>query len=177
MNCLQKCRWTVFNFVGELSSKSASVNCLVGELSGFPFWDFRSVAGCCHIKMVTGKTIFTNTVGFSITLTLKKRRNMSDSFGWTQNNINLFLHQTLNMSMSEVSVIELRNCGFCEIRTSKLGQQMSKMSCTSHLYLNLIWILYWWNDKMTISYRGGALTGGGGVGGGGGGNKSLGQPL
>ena len=33
MNCLQKCQWTVFNSVGELSSKTVSVNCLVGELS------------------------------------------------------------------------------------------------------------------------------------------------
>ena len=29
MNCLQKCRWTVFKSVGELSSKTVSVNCLV----------------------------------------------------------------------------------------------------------------------------------------------------
>ena len=43
MNCLQICRWTVFNSVGELSSisvgelssKCVSVNCLVGELSRF----------------------------------------------------------------------------------------------------------------------------------------------
>ena len=30
VNCLQNCRWTVFSFVGELSPKSVSVNCLVG---------------------------------------------------------------------------------------------------------------------------------------------------
>ena len=35
MNCLQFCRWTVFNSVGELSSKCVSVNCLVDELSRF----------------------------------------------------------------------------------------------------------------------------------------------
>ena len=35
MNCLQFCRWTVFNSVGELSSKCVSVNCPVGELSRF----------------------------------------------------------------------------------------------------------------------------------------------
>ena len=33
MNCLQKCWWTVFKSVVELSSKTVSVNCLVGELS------------------------------------------------------------------------------------------------------------------------------------------------
>ena len=37
MNCLQFCRWTVFNSVGELSSKCVSVNCPVGELSRFQF--------------------------------------------------------------------------------------------------------------------------------------------
>ena len=33
VNCLQFCRWTVSNFVGELSPKYVSVNSLVGELS------------------------------------------------------------------------------------------------------------------------------------------------
>ena len=28
VNCLQICRWTVSNFVGELSAKYVSVNCL-----------------------------------------------------------------------------------------------------------------------------------------------------
>ena len=34
-NCLQFFRWTVFNSVGELSSKCMSVNCLVDGLSRF----------------------------------------------------------------------------------------------------------------------------------------------
>ena len=37
MNCLQFCWWTVFNSVGELSSKCVLVNCPVCELSRFLF--------------------------------------------------------------------------------------------------------------------------------------------
>ena len=59
VNCLQKCRWTVFKSVDELSPKNVSVNCLVGELSCSPFYGIQANsadASECDVKCL-GKNI------------------------------------------------------------------------------------------------------------------------